>query len=97
MMEQLRWSTWAVPENLVFRYVSTMFLVLYGLPWFFGLTLTALGFAMNLLWADFIFFHWYRSKLIAMEMFKEYERQMKWRKDNGEDENEEDEDDNETR
>ena len=95
MMEELKWSTFAVPEHLAFRYVSTMFLVLYCLPWLFGLTLTALGFAMNLLWADFLFYHWYRAKLITIEMLKEYERQMKWRRDNGEDE--EDEDDNETR
>jgi hypothetical protein len=34
---------------------------------------------------------------MAVEMFKEYQRQLKWRRDNGEDEEDEDEDDNEKR
>ena len=45
--EEIRWSTWAVPNDLAWNYVVLMAIVLYLLPYWFGLRLTALGFAFN--------------------------------------------------
>jgi|TARA_B100001741_G_C16035593_1_gene361976 hypothetical protein len=89
--DEIRWSTWAVPNDLAWNYVVLMAIVLYLLPYWFGLRLTALGFAFNFFWADFIFYRWYKTKLMAKQFQKEYERYMKWRRDNGEEDEDEDE------
>lgn len=88
MMENIKWTTWVVPERFVWKYISLIVLVLYALPYLFGLRLTMFGFLLNLLWADFMFFSWYKAKIKSEKYFKDYERWKKWREDNGEDEDE---------
>ena len=85
MMEEIKWSTWAVPERLAKNYILLVFSVLYILPYLFGLRLTVLGFVVNYFWIDYMFFRWYKNKKITEEYFKENDRQRKWRRDNGED------------
>jgi len=69
-MSEARWITWAVPTNLAKTYVLTMFLAMWVLPrYFFGLQFTTLGWFINLLWFDFVFFMWYKMK-ITIEKIK---------------------------
>lgn len=59
----LNWIFWSVPRDYVGRYVFTMWLVMFFLPGFiFGLQFTKIGFIINLLWYDIIFYGWYRLK-----------------------------------
>jgi hypothetical protein len=62
-MTQTKWSTWAVPVEYVPFYLFIMFMSLYVLPkYVFGLSFTTLGWLINLLWFDFVFYIWYKVK-----------------------------------
>jgi hypothetical protein len=52
------WLFWAIPP----KYVRTYFFTIY----IFGLHFTKLGFIINLLWYDLVFYGWVRAKQ-AME------------------------------
>ena len=82
---QISYTNFVVPETLAFRYICIIGLVLVGLPYFFGYRLTMLGATLNFFWADYLFYRWFKTKLMVQEYFKEQERQQKWRRDNGED------------
>ena len=86
---QLNYTTWAVPENLTMRYVFLIGMILFGIPYLLGYRLTVLGAVLNFFWADWIFYHWYKTKLFAQEYLQEEERKKQWRRDNGEKEDEE--------
>ena len=59
------WFFWAVPQEYVRRYIITMWLVMFIIPTYvFGLQFTKLGFIINLLWYDMIFYGWVRVKQI---------------------------------
>ena len=59
----LNWIFWAVPPEHVRRYLITMWLALFIIPgYIFGLHLTKLGFIINLLWYDLVFYGWVRFK-----------------------------------
>ena len=61
----LNWFFWAVPQGYVRRYIITMWLVMFIIPTYvFGLQFTKLGFIINLLWYDMIFYGWVRVKQI---------------------------------
>jgi hypothetical protein len=61
----LNWFFWAVPQEYVRRYIITMWLVMFIIPTYvFGLQFTKLGFIINLLWYDMIFYGWVRVKQI---------------------------------
>ena len=81
MEEKLEWNRWSVPYNFIKHYLLVMLGVLVIFPKIFGLQFTLLGYVINYLWADFMFFHWYKAKLRAQ---KEWERRQKireWRDD----------------
>ena len=69
-MENIKWTTWTVPERFVWKYMSLIVLVLYVLPYLFALKLTMFGYALNLLWADFMFFSWYKAKIKSEKYFE---------------------------
>tara|TARA_B100000927_G_scaffold275152_1_gene254900 strand:+ start:20 stop:226 length:207 start_codon:yes stop_codon:yes gene_type:complete len=59
----LNWIFWAIPEQYVRRYLITLCLVMFIIPnYLFGLYFTKIGFIINLLWYDMIFYGWVRVK-----------------------------------
>jgi len=59
------WIFWAIPKEYVRRYFFTLWLVLFFLPgYIFGLHFTKLGFIINLIWFDLVFYGWVRAKQI---------------------------------
>jgi len=59
------WIFWAIPKEYVRRYFLTLWLVLFFLPgYIFGLHFTKLGFIINLIWFDLVFYGWVRAKQI---------------------------------
>jgi hypothetical protein len=57
------WILWAIPEQYVKRYLFTLWLVMFVIPgYLFGLHFTKLGFIINLLWYDVVFYGWVRVK-----------------------------------
>ena len=69
-MTQTSWTTWAVPVEYVPFYLFVMVVSLYVLPkYIFGLSFTTLGWLLNLLWFDLVFYIWYKVK-VTIEMLK---------------------------
>ena len=59
----LNWLFWAIPPQYVKRYLITLWLVMFIIPnYVFGLYFTKIGFIINLLWYDMIFYGWVRVK-----------------------------------
>ena len=59
----MTWLFWSVPKKHVRRYVIMLALVLVIIPqYFFGIMYTTLGFLVNLIWFDMIFYGWVRVK-----------------------------------
>jgi hypothetical protein len=59
----LNWIFWQVPVKYVRRYIVTLWLVMFIIPpYVLGISFTKLGFVMNLLWYDLIFYGWVRVK-----------------------------------
>ena len=60
------WLFWAIPEQYAMRYLITLWLVMFMIPTFiFGMQFTRLGFVMNLVWYDIIWYGWIKSKEAA--------------------------------
>jgi hypothetical protein len=59
----LNWLFWQVPTDYIGRYAVTLWLVMFVIPPFlFGIKFTMIGFLLNLIWYDIIFYGWYRVK-----------------------------------
>ena len=57
------WILWAIPEKYILKYLITLWLAMFVIPqYFFGLYFTKLGFFVNFLWYDLIFYGWVRVK-----------------------------------
>jgi hypothetical protein len=57
------WLLWAIPEQYVKRYLITLWLVMFVIPgYLLGMHFTKLGFVINLLWYDLIFYGWVKVK-----------------------------------
>jgi len=57
------WILWAIPEQYVKRYLITLWLVMFVIPgYLLGMHFTKLGFVINLLWYDLIFYGWVKVK-----------------------------------
>ena len=52
------WLFWAIPHHYIRRYLFTFWLVMFFIPGYF------LGFIINWLWFDIVFYGWYRAKQI---------------------------------
>ncbi len=58
-----RWLFWTVPEQYIMRYLVTLLLIMFVVPtFFFGMQFTRLGFVVNLIWYDIIFYGWVKVK-----------------------------------
>ena len=58
-----RWLFWAVPEQYIMRYLVTLLLIMFVIPYYiFGLYYTKLGIILNLVWYDLIFYGWVKAK-----------------------------------
>lgn len=59
----LRWLFWHVPTDYIRRYVVTLWIVMFFVPlYLFGIKFTTLGFLLNLIWYDIVFYGWYQVK-----------------------------------
>tara|TARA_X000000950_G_scaffold287792_2_gene401678 strand:+ start:170 stop:373 length:204 start_codon:yes stop_codon:yes gene_type:complete len=59
----MNWIYWTVPKKYVRRYLVMLALVLVIIPQFiFGIMYTTLGFLVNLIWFDMIFYGWVRFR-----------------------------------
>ena len=57
------WILWAIPEQYVKRYLITLWMVMFVIPgYLLGMHFTKLGFVINLLWYDLIFYGWVKVK-----------------------------------
>ena len=84
MEEKLEWSRWSVPYGLIKTYIILMLCVLFLFPNIVGLQLTLLGYVINYLWADFMFYVWYKAKLRAQKEWEKRQKIREWRDDNDE-------------
>ena len=57
-----RWLFWAIPEKYVQRWCIGLLLLLYCIPFVFGIYYTKLGIIVNLIWYDVIFYGWVKVK-----------------------------------
>ena len=78
MTEKLEWSTFAVPYRFVKHYILLMIFALWFLPGVMGLRFTIYGYILNFLWADFMFYIWYKAKLRAQIEWEKRQRQREW-------------------
>ncbi len=57
------WLFWAIPREYIRRYLFIFWLVMFFIPgYFLGLQFTKLGFIINWLWFDLVFYGWFRAK-----------------------------------
>ena len=57
------WLWWTVPQEYVKRYVIMLALILVIIPqYIFGIMYTLLGFFINLIWFDIIFYGWVKVR-----------------------------------
>ena len=82
MTEKLEWSTFAIPYSHLKHYILLMIFALWFLPGVFGLRFTLMGYALNYFWADFMFYIWYKNKILTQEYWKQERRKKDWRDDN---------------
>ncbi len=57
-----RWLFWAIPEKYVQKWCIGLLLLLYFIPFVFGIYYTKLGIIVNLIWYDVIFYGWVKVK-----------------------------------
>lgn len=55
----MNWLLWTVPVNRKRHYMLMLWLVLFILPMLFNIRYSMFGYLVNLLWADFILYHFY--------------------------------------
>ena len=85
MTEKLEWTTFTVPYGFVKSYILLMIFALWFLPGVFGLRFSMYGYILNYLWADFMFYIWYKHKIITNEYWKQQKRKRDWRDDDDSD------------
>jgi|TARA_B100000959_G_scaffold124485_1_gene130771 hypothetical protein len=79
---ELTWSTFAVPYEFFKNYIFLMIFALWFLPGvILGIRFSVLGYVLNYLWADFMFYIWYKTKMSAREYWKEQKRKRDWQDD----------------
>ena len=61
-MAQTSWFTWQVPEERLNQYLFYMVMVVFIVPYIAGIMFTSLGYLLNVLWFDMIFYMWLRNK-----------------------------------
>ncbi len=61
-MAQTSWFTWQVPEARLNQYLFYMVMVVFIVPYIAGIMFTSLGYLLNVLWFDMIFYMWLRNQ-----------------------------------
>ena len=60
------WLFWAIPKQYAMKYMVTLWFVMFIIPTFvFEMQFTRVGFVMNLIWYDIIWYGWLKSKEAA--------------------------------
>ena len=77
-----RWITWIVPKEYCVRYLFLLFGVLILLPLITGLTYKVNGYILNIIWADIMFYIWYKRRKIKEKELAQKRRRDKYLKDN---------------
>ena len=77
-----RWITWIVPKEYCVRYIFLLFCVLIILPLITGLSYTVNGYILNIIWADIMFYIWYKRRKIKEKELAQKRRRDKYFKDN---------------
>lgn len=54
------WLYWAVPEERTNHYIFFMALAIFVLPYLFGIRYTMLGYLLNIIWLDLIYYWSYK-------------------------------------
>jgi uncharacterized membrane protein len=65
------WLNWWVPNERIFNYVLFMFFGLYLLPRLVGVQFTMLGYLVNLIWLDVLYYWTYK---IAKEIRDKHDK-----------------------
>jgi predicted membrane protein len=58
----MNWLLWTVPIHRKRHYLLMLWLVLFFLPILFNIRYSMFGYLVNLLWADFILYHFYATQ-----------------------------------
>ena len=61
-MAHTNWFTWQVPEPRLNQYLFYMIMVVFVVPYISGIMFTSLGYLLNVLWFDLIFYMWHKNK-----------------------------------
>ena len=61
-MAQTSWFTWQGPEARLNQYLFYMVMVVFIVPYIAGIMFTSLGYLLNVLWFDMIFYMWFKNK-----------------------------------
>ena len=61
-MAHTNWFTWQVPETRLNQYLFYMIMVVFVVPYIAGIIFTSLGYLLNVLWFDMIFYMWHKNK-----------------------------------
>ena len=61
-MAHTNWFTWQVPEPRLNQYLFYMIMVVFVVPYIAGIMFTSLGYLLNVLWFDMIFYMWHKNK-----------------------------------
>ena len=56
----MRWLFWQVPDERVNHYIFFMFVAIFVLPWLMNVRFTSLGYFLNIVWLDIIYYWSYR-------------------------------------
>jgi len=59
-----KWFWWGIPNKYISRYIFLMMMVLVMLPLLTGLRYTSIGYMVNFLFADVMFYRWCIKRII---------------------------------
>ena len=59
-----KWFWWGIPTRYTNRYIFLMIMVFFILPFLTGLRYTSIGYIVNFLFADVMFYRWCIPRII---------------------------------
>ena len=59
-----RWFWWGIPNKYIRRYIFLIMMILVMLPLLTGLRYTQVGYILNILFADVMFYRWCIPRII---------------------------------
>jgi hypothetical protein len=81
ILKDIKWSTWVVPFELIKPYIILLLCVLFVFPLIIGLRFSLLGYAMNYFWFDYMFFMWYKAKVVKQIEWERRQKRKEFRDD----------------